>query len=102
MVDGTTVYTRAGGTPFNQVSLSMSGPTWRPAWTSYFDDFQFTPFGEPDLAVTQPSWNITNGGLDYGYTISGADLQQPTTIDLDWASGTTPDSIIGNPADHDD
>ncbi len=51
----------------------------------------------PDLAATSLAWDTAQGGVDYGYTISGGDLQQPTTIDLDWASGTTPDTIIGNP-----
>jgi len=41
MVDGTTVYTGAGGTPFNQITLNMNGPSFRPGWTSYFDDFSF-------------------------------------------------------------
>jgi len=49
------------------------------------------------IAATQPSWDATNGGVDYGYTISGADLPQATTVDLDWASGTTVDTVIGTP-----
>ncbi len=50
-VDGITVYTGAGGVPFNQVKLQMYGPTWRPAWVSYFDDFEFAPFGQPGLVT---------------------------------------------------
>ncbi len=46
---------------------------------------------------TSLDWNTTNGGVDYGYTISGADLPQATTIDLDWASGTTVNTVIGSP-----
>ena len=43
-----------------------------------------------------PTWASSDGGVDYGYTIS-ADLPQATTVDLDWASGTTVDTVIGNP-----
>lgn len=51
LVDGITVYTRAGGSPFDEVLLSLSGPSWRPAWTAYFDDFSFTPA----TAVPEPT-----------------------------------------------
>jgi probable HAF family extracellular repeat protein len=51
----------------------------------------------PDLAVTPLSFSIADGGLDHGYTISGASLPVATNIDLDWASGTTLDTVIGNP-----
>jgi hypothetical protein len=51
----------------------------------------------PDLAATPPTWNTTDGGVDFGYTISGADAPQPPTIALYWASGTTSDTIIGSP-----
>jgi len=49
------------------------------------------------LAATPPTWNTTDGGVDYGYTISNADLPQATTVDFDWASGTTVDTVIGSP-----
>jgi len=49
------------------------------------------------LAATPPSWNTTNGGVDYGYTIGSAGLPQATTVDLDWASGTTVNTVIGSP-----
>lgn len=41
MVDGTTVYSTTGGTPFNHVELAMVAPSFRPSFTSYFDDFAF-------------------------------------------------------------
>ncbi len=37
----------------------------------------------------------SDGNLDYGYTISGADLPQATTVALYWAKGTTTDTEIG-------
>ena len=44
-------------------------------------------------------WNTTGGGADLSYQISGSDLSEPTTIQLDWATGTTTDKIVGEPID---
>ena len=52
---------------------------------------------KPDLAATSVAWDTTQGGVDYGYTISIADLFQATTVYLDWASGMTANTVIGNP-----
>jgi hypothetical protein len=49
------------------------------------------PLIEPSLMFAP------EGGVDYGYTISNADLPEATTVDLYWASGTTPDTEIGDP-----
>jgi hypothetical protein len=49
------------------------------------------------IAATPPSFNTSNAGVTYGYTISGANVPQPTTVNLDWASGTTVNTVIGNP-----
>ena len=51
----------------------------------------------PFIVPTRLEWDTTAGGVDYGYQIGGGDLSQATTIELDWASGTTVDTIIGNP-----
>ena len=94
-IDGHTVST-ASGALIDHIRLSMRAD-WRPAWTSYFDDFEYKDFN-PDIAATQPSWNTAQGGVDFGYTISGADLPQATTVNLYWASGTTFDTgRIGDP-----
>jgi hypothetical protein len=63
---------------------------------SYLDDVVVTS-NQPDLAATQPTWNTTDHGVDFGYTISGSDLPHPPTIALYWASGMTADTAIGNP-----
>ena len=47
------------------------------------------------IIATTPKWNTTEGGVDYGYTIGSAGLPQATTVDLDWASGSTVDTVIG-------
>jgi GH24 family phage-related lysozyme (muramidase) len=44
------------------------------------------------IAPTTPSWNSSDGGVDYGYTISGADLPQTTNVALYWGPTTTFDS----------
>ncbi len=56
-IDGTTVYSGAGGTPFTGINLVMYGPTWRPAWSAEFDDFQFVPVPEPS------TWALGSLGL---------------------------------------
>lgn len=40
-IDGSIVYTGPGGQPFLEVQLDMHAPWYRPAWTSYWDDFDF-------------------------------------------------------------
>ena len=50
----------------------------------------------PDITPTALAFDAS-GGLNYGYTISNADLPQTTTVDLYWASGTTPGTEIGDP-----
>lgn len=50
----------------------------------------------PDLAPTTPAWE-SDGSLDFGYSITGQDLDSPTTVGLYWASGTTFDTAIGGP-----
>ena len=54
---------------------------------------------EPQITATSLEWDANDDGVDYGYTISGADLPQPTTVALDWASGMTVDTAIGDPID---
>lgn len=49
-VDGVLVNSRSTGGSFQTVQLSMYGPTWRPAWTSYWDDFQVTAYSVPEPA----------------------------------------------------
>jgi len=48
VVDGTTVYTRAGGTPFTTIWLTSGAPSWRPAYDQYYDDFAFSATSVPE------------------------------------------------------
>jgi hypothetical protein len=63
-VDNQNIYNGPGGIPFESINISISGPTWRPAMTVYFDDFTFSSaFPELSMRVSQVeiSWNsITN------------------------------------------
>jgi uncharacterized repeat protein (TIGR03803 family) len=43
----------------------------------------------PIIAATSLTWDTTQGGVDYGCTISNADLPQPTTAALYWAPTAT-------------
>jgi hypothetical protein len=49
------------------------------------------------LTVTGLKWNTKDGGVDFQYQIQGTDLSKATTVALYWASGTTFDTVIGNP-----
>lgn len=39
-IDGTEVAAKSTGLSFQTLHLAMLGPTWRPAWVSYWDDFE--------------------------------------------------------------
>jgi len=52
----------------------------------------------PVIEATPLSF-ASDGGVDYGYQITGADLPEATTVDLYWAGGTTPDTEVGDPID---
>jgi Putative Ig domain/PKD domain len=54
------------------------------------------PLPQPDIAATSLMW-ADDGGVDFSYTVSGADLPQATTVALYWAGGTTFDTAIGPP-----
>lgn len=48
-VDGHTIFSGPGGIPFDRVVFTMSGPDFRPSFTSHFDDFSFQAVPEPAL-----------------------------------------------------
>lgn len=43
-LDGNALYSGAGGTTFDAIRIRMYGPTWRPAFTSYWDDFSIDAY----------------------------------------------------------
>jgi hypothetical protein len=49
---------------------------------------------KPDIAPTSLTWNTAQGGVDFSYQVTGADLPKDTTAALYWASGTTNVDII--------
>ncbi len=73
-IDGTTIYAGPGGTPFDYFWMYLGGPTWRPASTTYFDDFEFQ---EAPAANSMIYWSTDfklNGGTVVGSTIKRANL----------------------------
>jgi len=82
--------------------------------------------GQTDIAATGLNWNTAQGGVDFSYKVSGADLTQDTTAAFYWSPGPTfdpntasktpydttiehavgdygpyyvPNSVLGNPPD---
>lgn len=57
-IDGTEVAAISTGVSFQTVWLGMFGPTWRPAWVSYWDDFaaDVTPVSEAVPTVSE--WGL--------------------------------------------
>lgn len=53
--------------------------------------------GIADIAPASLTWNTAQGGVDFSYQITGADLPQATTAAFYWATGTTFDDRIGDP-----
>ncbi len=47
LIDGQAVLTSPTVAPISNVSLMLTAPGFRPAWTGYYDDFSFTPAPEP-------------------------------------------------------
>jgi hypothetical protein len=50
-----------------------------------------------DITPTSLAWNTGEGGVDFGYSVTGADLTRDTTAALYWASGPTFADRIGGP-----
>jgi hypothetical protein len=66
-IDGVTIYNGPGGQPFDKISLSLSGPNWRPAWKVQFDDFQFVP--DPGLDIHTYAGLNLSGSIGTTYEI---------------------------------
>jgi hypothetical protein len=50
--------------------------------------FLFRP-DDIDIIATSLTWNTEQGGVDFSYAVTGAELTQDTTAALYWATGTT-------------
>src|SRR6266699_729005 len=48
-IDSTEVFTTTGDFSFDTVTISVSGPFWRPNTVAYFDDFAFVPVMPPSI-----------------------------------------------------
>ena len=74
----------------NRPSGSVGGDGFGWGYSSR-SGFEVSRDTSPDIAATQPTWNTAQGGVDFGYTISGANLSKATTAALYWA----PDQTFG-------
>ena len=54
-IDGTTVHTESTGLAVETITLYMFGPSWRPAWQTFFDDFSFVPLNQHSPVFTTPA-----------------------------------------------
>jgi len=57
-VDGTLIYSDTGEGRFDLVQFGMIAPDWRPAWTSYFDDFSVNSVPEPGSTLAVASLGL--------------------------------------------
>jgi hypothetical protein len=63
LIDGHNVYSSQQSMEVDRVALIMFGPYWRPAWTVYYDDFEYKPYGQnASSAVPEPA-SLTLLGL---------------------------------------
>jgi hypothetical protein len=86
-----TLMLHVGGT----INISFNGTGSSPGTTADLAvefDADIQVISEAKIVPTTPTWNSSDGGVDYGYTISGANLSQATTVALYWASTTSFDS----------
>lgn len=84
-IDGVVVHSGPGGTPVTGIMLYMGGPSWRPAWTAYFDDFSWMPQGPRGQSNSACATLTVNG---VGATGSGPFLVTApagSSIDLWWS-----------------
>jgi len=84
-----------------QISTNFTGSATNPPDYVYLNadtsvEVDVAPAPLADITPTDLAFD-TAGDVNYGYTISSADLSEATTVDLYWASGTTPNTKIGNP-----
>jgi hypothetical protein len=76
-IDGTLIYTGSGGQTFDRVDMILGAPSWRPAWSVQFDDFQFTP--DPGLDLHMYAGLTLSGTVGRTYEIQySTNLNGPT------------------------
>jgi hypothetical protein len=81
----------AGAVATPQGSLLVFGNSNASAGPDLFGNLEV---GAQLIAAKSLTWDATQGGVDYAYTISGADLPQPTTAALYWAPTATFDPTL--------
>jgi hypothetical protein len=97
-IDDVLVRTDAEAFSFDFLYMTLTGPSWRPAWSTNFDDFNFTEYTPTtDLEAVSFAYKPALGGLEYTYAVNDADLPQAANAAVYWASGPNWDDRIGGP-----
>lgn len=87
-------------------NVEGSGPQYSDAFSNevpYLISAMLVPTNSPPvdqlpaITPTSPVWDTAQGGVDFGYQVSGADLTQATTAALYWSSTDQWSGRIGNP-----
>jgi hypothetical protein len=77
-IDGQTVLTVAGDYRFDIVDLALTGPSWRPPVTAYFDDFSFKAGCMDRPANLVGWWGLDGSAQDRAGANHGTLLGSPT------------------------
>lgn len=102
-VDGTVLFSGAGGVPFDTVHLAVFGPSWRPAFTYHFDDFEirYRTFGAPmpsdDGAVDRLQSILSTAVSDLITSTLVVDSSGMATSEATAVASSTPESILATP-----
>ncbi len=94
-IDGQPVQSVPVDLPFTRILFGEGAPNWRPAWTSYWDDFEFTEYAQTDLVAD--SFRVGPQGLEFSYSVNDANLPQATNAAIYWANGPTWEDRLGGP-----
>jgi hypothetical protein len=76
------------GHDIRSVTIASDGHQFAAVGSVILDDFTLSNVA-PDLAATSLAWDTSNAQVNYGYTISGADLPQATTAAFYWSTDPT-------------
>ena len=97
-VDGITIYSGAGGQPLSDLMIYMGGPSWRPAMTSYFDDFSWTPSSTVGQSNSACASLVVNGTGATGAGPFTVAAPAGSTLNLAWSGAAhQPLALLASP-----
>ncbi|MBK8098236.1 MAG: hypothetical protein IPK26_14080 [Planctomycetes bacterium] len=99
LIDGSPIYNGPGGFPFATAFIWMNAPSYRPAFTTYFDDFSFFPYGSGVGQINSPCASLTvngNGGTANGPFVVAAPAGG--SLNLAWSGpANQPIALVASP-----